>query len=372
MKLFFIYPEEIVIKRAREVSVLNTFNELKKICDAKLVVAGLNESIERLNDFFQIDLNKDDLIILDKNFLFLKSTKIFNKKLKAIIDEYEDGAVFYTRHLKVANFLIKNKTKNQSVFFEVHESFYLNSNDKAVLELERDVIKNSNGVVFTNHSSKKEFYEMYKDTKQSVVIHNSTSCVKNVKFKKFKVNEIAYFGSFLPWKGLSLIKNVLRDFFTLKFFIYGDDSSPEALEFKSSVINESYFNRIKFLGFIHQREVISKLEVNQKILVILNTPSVYENFSTPLKLFEYLSTYNVVVAPDFAPIKEIIKDKKNGFLYKGGDEEDLKRVLGYVFEQSNEFLNEIATNALFDMKEFTYKKRAQKIIKFIYRVNSIK
>jgi len=40
---FYVYPEAIPQKNAREISVLNTFNEIKKITNAKVLIDGLKK-----------------------------------------------------------------------------------------------------------------------------------------------------------------------------------------------------------------------------------------------------------------------------------------------------------------------------------------
>lgn len=365
MKLFYIYPCDLLRKDAKEISILNTFYELKSVSNAKLVINSIEESIDNLNDFYQIELCKSDFIKNDKKSLFSKKQKPFTSVLKDLIYRYDEDGVFYTRDLECAKFIIDNKTPDQLLFFELN---YIEHKDDENLE---SVLLNADGVICENNSAKCALQEKFENKIKNIkVIYSSIQSTRRVKIKNFKKDEIAYFGSFKERNGLGFLSEVLRDFFSLKFYIYGDSNSDDAIKFKSLIMDESYYSRLYFMGFIHQREVLSTLYYNEKILLIGDQIDECNRFSLPIKLFEYLSSCNVVIAPNYEPFREIIKSGKNGFLYKGGDIDDLKRVLGNVLMLSQEELNEVAKYGIDSMKNFTYKLRAKNLIKFIYDVKT--
>lgn len=367
MKVFFIYPETLFHKFAREVSILNTFDELKKNCDCKLITTELNSSLSDLNRYFSTDILDKDLIILNKKFFFLKSTKIFNYKLKKIInDKKNSDCIFFTRHLKIAEFLINNKKENQKVVFDTHESFYFTNfkNRDKLYKQEEFIFKNCNGLTFHNKSTKERISEIYQDIAKNCIINNGVKKVFEFKNKQFKTNEIAYFGSFLPWKGLDLLLSLLENNEKLKLFLYGNDASKDAIKLKNS-LKDDIKNRVFFMGYIHYSDVLNELYNNERILIIPSVKSVYSDFSTPLKLFEYLATSNLVIAPNFNPLKEILIDNKDSFLYEATSIESLEKTINNLSRISNDKLNEISKNACEKMKSFSYDIRAKKILEFM-------
>ena len=82
MKLFYIYPEQIPQGNAREIAILNTFFELSNMCDAKLVLPQAPLNLNEVNEKFALKIKANDILLVRKKILFLKSNKIFNFFLK--------------------------------------------------------------------------------------------------------------------------------------------------------------------------------------------------------------------------------------------------------------------------------------------------
>ncbi|WP_169784591.1 glycosyltransferase family 4 protein [Campylobacter curvus] len=362
MRIYYIYPEQIPQKNAREISVLNTFFELSKICDIKFVMPKIDCSMAKLNDKFKLDLTDKNFIFLKKEFLFFKSTKIFNfHLLKLIRQSGNEDCVFFTRHLKIANFLLKHKFKTQKVCFEAHECFSLQN--KTLFDLEKFILKNSD-IVFAHNISTKNALEDIFDFKfkNAAILYNGAKTCEHFINKRFDFSQLPYFGSFIPWKGVDLLLDLLKMQDELKLKIYGNDTTLNAASLKEDLNKNKLDKRVEFMGFLEQDKVIGYLKKNDKILIIPSKESVYSRFSTPLKIYEYLSTCNIVLAPDFEPVKEIITDGVNGFLYRAGNVKSLSEKLQEIKSLSNERLNEISKNGFLKMKDFSWQSRAAKIV----------
>jgi len=81
-----------------------------------------------------------------------------------------------------------------------------------------------------------------------------------------------------------------------------------------------------------------------------------------------MATSNIVIAADTPVIKEVIKDKKNGFLFKTGDPEALKNVIQTILSLSPDMLQKVAFNAYQTASKFTYSTRAKKLLEFFYKL----
>lgn len=370
MKFFYIYPEQILQKNAREISILNTFYEMSKIVEnAKFITTNLNCKIDDLNDYFDLNLKNSDFLFLNKKILFFQSTKIFNLNLKKIINDKNNiDAIFYTRHIKIADFILKYKKDTQKLFYEAHELFYLNNpkNKDKIFNMEKNIFENSSGIIYNNSSIKKETNKIFKSTKNELIAYNGVKSVlpKDI-FTNFNFDNISYFGSFLLWKGLDLLLNFVKINPSIKLFLYGNDESKSAERLKKYIDENDLQARVVFMGFIHQKNVLKKLFDNENLLIIPSIASVYSPFSTPLKVYEYLAGGNIIIAPDFNPVKEIIIDGKNGFLYKNCNLQSLNEIYQKLKKLDNKELQKISYNARMKADELLWNKRAEKIISFI-------
>jgi len=344
MKIAYLYPEKLPSKKARAISVINTSCELSKIVDTTLIY---EKSENDILSFYNLNCDLK-LKQLSRKFI-IRSNKIFNFNLKKEINNFD---YFYVRHLKTAEFLIKN---GANVIYECHEIFRVKN--KKVKDIEDFVIKNSKGLVFINKFLQTKVQEFFNFQIPSIIARNG--CGFEVEFIKkdfSKIDEVYYIGSFYKWKGVDfLIENLNNE--NIKLNIIGDGDRKEELIKKSS-------QNIQFLGYKNHNEIVEYLK-KSKITIIPNIPSSDSEFSTPIKLYEYLMTSNIVLASDFEPIKEIIKDGVNGFLFKAGNKEDFNKKLDYILSLPKEKLEEISKNAYNTGKKFTWMHRANDIIDFI-------
>ena len=348
MKIAYVYPEKLPSKNARSISVINTACNLAKNTETILIYEQSDKEIKK---FYNIECNQLKFLPIKRNFLFLRSNKIFNFNLSKNIDMFD---LFYVRHLKTAAFLLK---KNKKIIYEVHEIFSVNNPD--ILPMEKFVLENAN-LVCVNKTLCNEVKKYFK-IKNHKIIRNGTNFVKGYIKKDFsKINEAYYIGNFYEWKGVDFLIEAFNEInFPLK--IIGDGQRREILEKKTD-------KNIEFLGFKPQKEIENILK-NSKLTIIPNIESTQTNFTAPLKLYEYMATSNIILASDLPTIQEIIKDGVNGFLFKRGDKQDFIKKLNYILSLPKETLSEISKNAYETAKKFTWENRAAKILDFIKEIN---
>jgi glycosyltransferase involved in cell wall biosynthesis len=348
MKIAYIYPEKLPSKKARTISVINTSCELSKIVDTTLMY---EKSGKNILEFYGLKCNLN-LKPISKKFL-IRSNKIFNFNLKKEIKNYD---YFYVRHLKIAEFLIKN---GANVIFEAHEIFQVKN--KKIKEIEDFIYQNAKGLVFINQFLQKKAKEFFDFNVLSVVIRNGCGFEVDFIKKDFSnIKEIYYIGNFYEWKGVDFLIDAVKNL-DIKLKIIGDGERKEELMKKSS-------KNVEFLGYKPQKEVLNILK-SSKLTIIPNIQSTDSEFSTPIKLYEYLMTSNIVLASDFETIKEIMEDGKNGFLFKAGDKKDFLDKLNYILNLDREKLETISKNAYETGKQFTWENRAKQIVKFMKELN---
>lgn len=361
MKIAYIYPEHLPSTNARSISVINSAYEISKLCQCTLFITN-EQNIPNTDIYNNYNILNNNLTIkkISKKFLFLKSNKFFNRNLlrETKNSNYD---IFYVRHLKLAQFLIEHKQENQKVIFECHEIFY-KANSKIKSD-EAFVYENVSGLVFINETLKRHFCKEFNLSNiPQKVIHNGTSFNFEYKYKDFNnINELFYIGNFYTWKGLEFLIQTMNHLRMLKLNIIGTGNELEVLQKLREELNLT--KHINFLGFKNTHDVKDIL-LNSKLTIIPNIPSRYSNFSSPIKLYEYMSTSNIVIAADMETIKEVIIDGKNGFLFESGSLKSLKGTIQKVISLPNETLQKIAKNAYNTSKEFTWERRAQSIVSF--------
>ncbi len=353
MKIAYIYPETIPSNLARTISVVNTAFSLSDLVDTTLFVSKIDGNIFKK---YNIENKNLKIVELKKEFLGIKSNKIFNYSLLKKIKK-ENFDFIYVRHLKVAYFLIQ---KGFNVIFECHEIFY-KTNPKTK-ELENFIYKNTKGLIFTADTLKEEFNKNFsiKNIAQTTIRNGCGFRLNYIKKDFSSIEDMYYIGNFYPWKGIDFLIDAIKET-KLKLKIIGDGDRKEDLQ-KYTLKNN--IKNVEFLGYKDHKE-IQKILSTTKLTVIPNIPTNFSNFSAPIKLYEYLMSSNIVLASDTPVIKEILKDKQNGFLFKSGDKDSFLKKLNFIRSQDNKTLQTIAKNAFLSSQEFTWDNRAKQIVSFI-------
>jgi len=348
MKIAYIYPEKLPSKKARSVSVINTSCELSKLTDTTLFYEKSGKNVLK---FYNLECERLNLKPISKKFI-IRSNKIFNFNLKKYLKNFD---YIYVRHLKTAEYLIKN---GLDIIFEYHEIF--STTNEKIEELESFVVKNSKGLVYTNYTLKKEVEKTFDVKKPYTIAYSGCGFQFDFIKKDFsKINEIYYIGSFQKWKGVEFLVENMRYFPNITLKIVGDGDKGNILD----IIKRFNLKNIEFLGFKTHNEIKNILK-EAKVTVIPNIPTIYNKYSTPIKLFEYLMSSNIVLSANMPTVKEIIKDNQNGFLFESGNNEDFVNKLKYILSLDSNKLEEMSKNAYNTGKEFTWTNRAKRIVGF--------
>ena len=89
-----------------------------------------------------------------------------------------------------------------------------------------------------------------------------------------------------------------------------------------------------------------------------------------MKLFEYMASGNPIVASDLPSIREILNET-NAVLVKPDDSKELVNGVIKVL-RDDDLSGKISKQALENIKEYTWQKRADKIISFIKNCIKVK
>ena len=89
----------------------------------------------------------------------------------------------------------------------------------------------------------------------------------------------------------------------------------------------------------------------------------YAYYMSPMKMFEYMASKRPIIASDLPSIKEVL-NTQNAILVRPGSTQDLVRGVERLLNDTS-LGNRIAYKAFSDVVQYTWKKRAKKIISFL-------
>jgi glycosyltransferase involved in cell wall biosynthesis len=155
--------------------------------------------------------------------------------------------------------------------------------------------------------------------------------------KKFNIDKFTIFtiGRLVPWKGFSLLIDILKDFPDLELIIAGDGPDRKKLEEKVKKLELD--KRVRFTGKIKHKEVYEYKKACD--LFILNTG--YEGFSH--NLLEALYIGIPIITTKVGGNPELIKDNFNGLLVSYNNKKEITEAIKKIIN-NNALAIELANN----------------------------
>lgn len=356
MKIAYIAETSLTNKSAYTVHVL-------KMCDA---FSNTNDLTLLIPSYKKSNFKK-----LKKNFM-LTSKKKFN--IKSIINRKTKNfliRIYFS--LKVSNFLnLKNfdliltRSILTSFFLSIFKIKHILEIHSELRGLTRLLMINLNyinseyvkKIIFISKTLKKRFKII--DKKKILVLHDAVD-INNFKLKNKKnknIKNITYVGSFHEGKGIELILELAKKFKGLKFNIYGEPLKKNYIKSKNLIIH----------GFINYNKVPKKL-INSDILLLPSLKKQYgrsksvniSEYNSPLKMFDYLASGNIIISSKLSGINEVLKHNYNSIITNGFDVKNWEIAIRDI-QQKKYHLEILRKNAIKTAKKFTWIERSKKII----------
>jgi glycosyltransferase involved in cell wall biosynthesis len=210
------------------------------------------------------------------------------------------------------------------------------------LETAKEILFGAKAVIAPSRFVAALFKKEFPDLRISLIRHGMDlgSLKQNTRTYK-RGNEIVfgYTGGLAPHKGVHLLLKAFRELevVSAKLKVYGSHSHE--MEYSQVLLKIAAGDeRIEFCGTYKSAEVG---DVLQGIDVLVVPSIVYESYS--LALHEALACNVPVIAADIGAASEEITNSTNGFLFRAGDEIELKGKLRHIVENP-EILNTIKRN----------------------------
>ena len=135
---------------------------------------------------------------------------------------------------------------------------------------------------------------------------------------------LGFAGSFQPWHDVELLIEAvapLVDGLPLHVVLIGD--GPGRAAAADSVARMKLHDRVTFTGQVDSSEIPSLLS-----MLDIGTLPGTNLYGQPMKLLEYGAAGLASVAPDVAPVREVLSDGVNGLLFPSGDCSALREAIG--------------------------------------------
>lgn len=157
-------------------------------------------------------------------------------------------------------------------------------------------------------------------------IHNFIN-LENYNVKVEDEGYALYFGRLIKEKGIFTLLNAFEKIKDKKLFIAGDGPDLEKIK---EYINENSMNNIELLGFLNAEQVKEHVRKSKFVVV----PSVwYEN--CPYSILETLAMGKPIIGSNLGGIPELVKNNKNGLIYKYNNVDELTEKMNKLFEDKN-------------------------------------
>ncbi len=380
MIILYPVPELLPDSRARFIQIMNTSHSLaEKGCQVKLIT-GLYKGHSRggIPGYYGLPGNKN-LEVVSLPMLRREAARLFRFSWHGLFHyslliylllfkaTERERAVLFVRHLKLADFLLAYRgLLNLPVIFEAHEVFSVNKDVKTLLR-EKRVYARSDGLVFISKQLEEHIKSIFPAAadKPCIVAHDGVRSDWLVKDFTRDERYICYTGSLYKWKGIDVLIAAMGLLPEETLLVAGGGRRLNELK---GMAERMGLKNIIFTGEVRHHSIPGIL-AHAKMAVLPNINSGPSSFSSPLKLFEYMAFGLPIVASDIQAFREVLVHRENAILVNPNDPEALASGIKSLL-QDTAMVKNISVQARKDAVDFTYERRAEKILGLISRLDS--
>lgn len=379
MRIIYPVPEIFPDPRARFIQIVLTCNALANKGVEVILMVGIKRGYpkERILEFYGIPEHQNLKVIgmpimrreQKKHFRFSSHIVFYASLLLHLLFErtYRNReAVLFLRHIKLASFIMRlRKLFRNPIVFEAHELFHFavrhGRKRERIRELESNVYRSADGIISISRTIKEHLVSLGVAPETIHVVHNGVEKEWFTVEKRSSGSFICYTGSLYSWKGVDTLIAAMKYLPDEKLIIVG--GGKRMGELKHLAETEGITGRVSFVGAIPRTEIPVYLS-QSKVAVLPNTLSVPSQFSSPLKLFEYMASGIPIVASALPVFQEILTDGRNAIFFEPSNPHSLAAAIKKLVDSPG-LAERIGDTAREDAKHYTYDKRAEKIIEFM-------
>jgi glycosyltransferase involved in cell wall biosynthesis len=126
----------------------------------------------------------------------------------------------------------------------------------------------------------------------------------------------------------------------------------------------SRLQSVTLTGFVPPGGVAAFTAAADVLVMPTSARIAYADFTCPLKLFEYMASGRPIVCSDLPVLKEVVVDGKNAVLFRADDPRSLADGIERLLSDES-LAASLATNARADAREYSWARRAERVVDFI-------
>lgn len=176
---------------------------------------------------------------------------------------------------------------------------------------------------------------------------------------------VCYCGNTYRGRGIELLVRAADRMPDIQFLVIGGREWDNL--FWREMAREAGAGNFRMEGFVRQREVSDYLRASDVLVMPYSSGMTIEDgteageFTSPLKLFEYMAAARPIVATGVPSVLEVLRHGENSVVVPPDDDEEFFHALGLVLRDP-ELCARISRGALSDAAEYTWEKRVERII----------
>lgn len=283
--------------------------------------------------------------------------RILNNNFEVLYTRWLAGAFFFSVFLK------------KTIIIENH-TLYKRKIDKWMY---RYIAKKNNVIsIFISKALLLDYKQSYNISK-SLVLHDASIdkgyTKKMINSNRFKNLACGYVGSFKKGKGVETVLEVAKILRKVKFVIVGGtESEIDNYKKKYELDNVVFY---KYISYSAAMDVLNN-QIN--IALLPNYPNVMVGekndldigkWTSPLKLFDYMSYAKVIVSSDLPVLREVLTDNITAKLVEYNNINSWVEAIVSILN-NEQMYNRLRTNALKLFKsKYTWDARARAVIECI-------
>ena len=365
MKICYLANTAVPSTTASAIQIIKMCESFSKLKHKVLLITS-NASNKKVFDFYGVK-SKFKIKKLKRYNKFPLGLKYYLFSLSSIIESLNFKPDIYITRNFFTSFLLTILGKKN--ILELHHGIEIES------KIVKFITKNSN---FLNYKSllklvaitnnvKNYYQKKFSIKANKIIVAPSGTSIENKFLNNFLRNKkrlnIGYFGSLYKSRGVDLILRLSKIDRENEYFIFGNLKNYKNIKNK-------YFNKNlhlhDYLPYKLVPKNILKMDIllmpyQEKIVAAGNVGNIIE-FTSPLKLFDYMACGKIIISSRVQVLEEILKEKKNVIFIKNFNNK-------YAWKneiQKIKFLNDkrliISQNNFKMSKNYKLRQRAQLIL----------
>lgn len=375
---------KIPSESAHSIQIVKVCEALSKFCNCVLYIPSkipkheLSDKIFKFygtNNFFQIrsiycpNINPVSLSL--KNFikwLLYQAYSFYVSFFIVFINIFDFDSIIYTRQKKILFFL--KLFMKKKIIYEIHTVGNIDLSNKSkehsflVQKFLKRILSNILLVVSITKSLKNKLLEL--GVKAPIVIAPDgvdLSYLEKIKINTYYDNNVfrlCYIGSLQKWKGFYTMLDSMKYLNDVILDVYGGTNSQQSMA-KEYIKNKEYENKVKLHGFFNYSELYKQIEkVNLFLIPNEDYCSISSEYTSPLKLFEYMALNVPILASNVDSLREVLNENTANF-FKPGDSKNLAAQINLIKANYDSALIK-SQNAFKKVKDYTWDKRTEIIL----------